>query len=333
MKNIKTLITITLSALLALVGTSFAQEAVRGTGEISTEILDSAPKTTYTEDKSGVKWKDFNTGKQIRDIGRRLGAEIKFQAEENKAAYPYCSGQPDYKYKAARVFPGEKLGADIIFMSKSAKAGTFKNLTRIVSGYIERAYGIPMESADAIAQKVCWWNTAHYQDTAYFAKSFEPRVLEVFSNSTKKIGLSQNYKNWPGQARIVIPFAMVKAQDATAQTPAEEVENQEIPEDLKEETPQEEVPAQEETTQDETAQETPAEEESTEATEEVIAPAQEEVQEQANQGTLEQVSIEKQAVSKNSLFPVVIVLSLLLLLALIIIAVLAVKYKKSNNSN
>ena len=142
-------------------------------------------------------------------MGRRLGAEAKYQAEVNKSAFPFSSGQPDYKYKASRVFPGKKAGADVIYIGRLSKVCTFKNLNRVISGYIERAYGISMEQADQVALKVCYWNTNHYNDRAYFTKNFEHRVVEVFENRTKNIGLARSYKNWH-PARIVIPFVLVQ---------------------------------------------------------------------------------------------------------------------------
>lgn len=182
--------------------------AVDGAASIDTDILATAKREKYTEDFSYVAPKNYSTGKQIRDMGRRLGAEVKYQAEVNKSPYPFSSGQPDYKYKASRVFPGKKAGADVIYIGRLSKVCTFKNLNRVISGYIERAYGVSMEQADQISLKVCYWNTNHYNDRAYFVKNFEHRVVEVFENRTKSIGLARSYKNWH-PARIVIPFVLV----------------------------------------------------------------------------------------------------------------------------
>ena len=188
-------------------GFLFADDA---SAAVDMDILSKATRETYIEDNSSVAWKDYNTGKQIRDMGRRLGAEVRYQAEVNGTLYPFSSGYPDYKYKAARVFPGKKAGADVIYLGRLSKLGTFKNLNRVVSGYIEKAYGVSMEQADQIAMKVCYWNTNHYNDKSYFKENFEVRVLEVFENRTKTIGLARSYKNWPGNARIVIPFTIVQ---------------------------------------------------------------------------------------------------------------------------
>ena len=185
----------------------FAEDA---SAAVDMDFLSKAKKETYIEDTSGVSWKNYNTGKQIRDMGRRLGSEVRFQAEENKSPYPFSSGYPDYKYKAARVFPGQKAGADVLYIGRRARVGTFKNLNRVLSGYIEKAYGVSMEDADQIALKVCYWNTNHYNDRSYFRANFEYRVLEVFENRTKTLGLARSYKNWPGNARVVIPFTIVK---------------------------------------------------------------------------------------------------------------------------
>jgi len=204
--------------LCAAMGTLFAAET--STAEVDTSLLDKAKAEKYIDNKSPVSWRLFNTGKQIRDMGRKVGAEVRYQAEVNKTEFPFSSGYPAYKYKAARVFPGDKAGADILYIGRLSKVDTFKNLNRVVSGYIEAAYNIPMEKADIIAQKVCYWNTNHYNDRAYFTQNFQHRVVEVFSNRTKIIGLARSYKNWPGKTRIVIPFVLIKETVPEAVEPA-----------------------------------------------------------------------------------------------------------------
>lgn len=226
--------------LCAATGFLFAAEAA----QIDTSILDKAYAETYIDDAAPVSWKNYNTGKQIRDMGRRLGAEIKYQEQVNHAESPYAGGSPDFKYKAVRVYPGTKAGADVIYVEKHAGVNTIRNMRRIVSGYIERAYDIPMDKADEIAGKVCYWNTNHYDDKAYFKANFQVRIREVFANKTSVIGLARSYKNWPGKTRIVIPFVLIKetvpdavepapqpevtAPEPQAEAPAAEPENTEV---------------------------------------------------------------------------------------------------------
>jgi hypothetical protein len=208
--------------LCAATGLLFAADA--GKAQIDTSLLDKAYAETYINDKAAVPWKEYSTGKQIRDMGRRLGAEIQFQEQTNHAASPFAGGSPDFKYKAVRIYPGTKAGADVIYVNKNAKLSSIQNLRRIVSGYIERAYGIPMEQADVTAKKVCYWNTNHYNDKAYFRSNFQVRVREVFSNRTSIIGLARSYKNWPGKTRIVIPFVLIKETVPDAVEPATQPE-------------------------------------------------------------------------------------------------------------
>jgi Borrelia P83/100 protein. len=204
--------------LCAATGFLFAAEAKEA--QIDTSILDKAYAETYINDTSVISWKHYSTGKQIRDMGRRLGAEIKYQEQVNHADSPYAGGSPDFKYKAVRIYPGTKDGADVIYVEKHATVNTIQNMRRIVSGYIERAYDIPMVKADEIAKKVCYWNTNHYNDKEYFKANFQVRVREVFSNKTSIIGLARSYKNWPGKTRIVIPFVLIKESVPDAVQPA-----------------------------------------------------------------------------------------------------------------
>src|SRR5574344_128638 len=217
-------------AAVLLLGAScllFAEEAT--TVKVDTDVLDKAYVETYINDKSPVSWKNYSSGKQIRDMGRRLGAEIKYQAEVNKTEFPYSSGSPDFKYRAARIFPGNKEGADVLYINKNARVNTIANVRRVVSGYIERAYGVTMEQADEIAEKVCYWNTNHYNERAYFTENFQHRVVEVFSNKTKIVGLARSYKNWPGKTRIVIPFKLIQETAPEAVEPQQPVKEVEAP--------------------------------------------------------------------------------------------------------
>ena len=185
--------------------------------QIDTALLDTAKRVNYIEDTSPVPKNEFNTAKQIRDMGRRLGGSIKRQEAKHKNEAPYASGAPSKKYRALRVPSSENLpGADIIYIAPNAKVGTIKALAFIVSGYIEEAYGLPQSQADTLAQKTCWWNTNHYDDRNYFTKHFNARILEAFSDETAVIGLADSYKNWAGHARIVIPFMAEKMRDIQA---------------------------------------------------------------------------------------------------------------------
>ena len=188
--------------------------------EIDTKLLDKAKKVRFIEDKTPVSRREYSTGKQIRDTGRMLGKEIRHQEKVQKKAVPYVTGAPSYKYKAMRIYSSDtKAGADVIFISKTAEVTTTKGLFRIVSGYIEAAYGIPMEQADKIAVKVCWWNNNHYDENDYFAENFNSAVLAAFSNETTAAGLAASYKYWPGKTRIIIPFLFVKQEVPAAVEP------------------------------------------------------------------------------------------------------------------
>ena len=189
--------------------------------EIDTKLLDEAKKVRFIEDKSPVSRLEYSTGRQIRNTGRTLGNEIRRQEQDQKKTSPYVNGAPSYKYKAMRVYASDtKAGADVIYISTAAEVSTTKGLFRIVSGYIEAAYGITMEQADKIAVKVCWWNNNHYDENDYFAANFNPEVLAAFSNETTVTGLAASYTYWPGKTRIIIPFLFVKQEVPVAVEPA-----------------------------------------------------------------------------------------------------------------
>jgi hypothetical protein len=273
--------------LCAVAGFLFAADKA----EIDTALLDKAYSETYINDKSPVSWRFINSGKQIRDMGRRLGEEMRYQEQTMKASSPYASGSPSFKYKVVRVYPGTKAGADVLYVAKNAGVSTIQNMRRVVSGYIEKAYGIPMDKADIIAKKVCYWNTNHYNDTAYFRVHFQVRVREVFSNRTSVIGLARSYKNWSGKTRIVIPFVLIQETVPNAVEPAAPQ-----PETVQPETPQQDIAP---------VPETPAEPKP-------VVPAE-------------------QTVSKSSgLSPVSIILIVLLAIAVIVLIISLIKLHNNN---
>lgn len=206
--------------------------------EIDTSLLDEAKKVTYRENYAKVSWRNFNTGKQIRDMGRTLGRGIVYQEQVAKEAEPMVSGAPSYKYRAARIYSGDLAGADVLYINKNAKVDTTKCLFRVVSGYIEKAYDIPMAQADKIAKKVCWWNNNHYNEKDYFTEHFDPKVLEAFNEKTDVIGLAASYKYWPGKTRIVIPFVFVKEEAPATVEPAPVEETPAEPEPVAEPVPE-----------------------------------------------------------------------------------------------
>jgi len=189
--------------------------------EIDTALLDTARKVRYIEDRSPVPSSQYNTGKQIRDTGRLLGAAVLYQENVQKNPRPFADGAPSHKYAVIRVYSSPNMpGADVLYIANNAGVTTTKALFRIVSGYIERAYGIPMQQADRTAEKVCWWNNNHYEDRGYFSARFNPAVLSAFSDKTTVVGLAASWKHWAGKTRIVIPFVPVQEQAPSADEPA-----------------------------------------------------------------------------------------------------------------
>ncbi|MCK9170570.1 MAG: hypothetical protein M0P01_09165 [Treponema sp.] len=190
--------------------------------EIDTALLNTAKKVQYIEDKTSVSRRFYNTDKQIRDMGRTLGKSIQYQEQILKNPNPYEDGTPSYKYMALRIYSSnDKAGADIIYIGKSANVTTSGCLFRIISGYIEKAYDIPMKQADIIAEKVCWWNNNHYEDKNYFVTNFNSKVLDAFSDRTSVIGLAASWKYWPGRTRIIIPFVLFQKENSSVREPVQ----------------------------------------------------------------------------------------------------------------
>lgn len=173
------------------------------------DLINSAKKVSYIEDTSPVPKSEYNTREEIKNMGRRLARTV-LRLEKQKSLSPiYAYGEPDKKYRVSRVYESELLpGSDVLYLAPNAKVTTAKALFFIVSGYLEEAFSLSEKTSDSLAEKICYWNTNHYDEKNYFAGRFSPDVINAFAGETAVIGLADSYKNWAGHTRIIIPFTL-----------------------------------------------------------------------------------------------------------------------------
>lgn len=160
---------------------------------IDEALIGEAGAAVYAEDKSPVKDEEKSTAAELLEVGRHL------------ASGTASNG----KYLAARAAGGGNTfrSADVIFVGEKALVTTTRCLFLIVAGYLEEVSQLKGDAAYKAAQSICYWNSAHYGDSAYFAGLFGEGVNAPFAEHTKSIGLSLSYKEWRGKARIVVPWA------------------------------------------------------------------------------------------------------------------------------
>jgi hypothetical protein len=111
------------------------------------------------------------------------------------------------KYEAIRVFDPSQtrlLGADIIVFNAGAQVNTVDNVQRIVTGYLETAFGFSPADAARLSVLVTKYNAAHRGDIAYLSQKYSPSVMSYLN--AENAGLALNYAEWPGKTRLLIPL-------------------------------------------------------------------------------------------------------------------------------
>lgn len=186
------------------------------------DLVDAASYTAYTEDKSPVRKAEISTKEELLDLGKQL-----FSGSASNGKYLAVRGASNVKNAERDNInnvnadstestnkPVTGRTADVIFIGDGSNVTTTRCLFLIIAGYLQSYPSFTEDTAYTAAQKICWWNSAHYGDTEYFEKLFG-QACNSFADKTKSIGLSLSYKDWPGNTRIIIPWTMGDASVAT----------------------------------------------------------------------------------------------------------------------
>ncbi|MGC8869500.1 MAG: P83/100 family protein, partial [Brevinematia bacterium] len=106
-------------------------------------------------------------------------------------------------YSIVRVKPKEdKLGADIIFISKKSKLKHINALRTIIAEYLSTKYNYTFENAYTIAIFATYYNAIYRGNIEYFKSKYSE---ELFKFTSKNIGISTKYYEWAGKTELVIP--------------------------------------------------------------------------------------------------------------------------------
>lgn len=161
--------------------------------------LEGGAKGRYVEfqNYTGVHAK-IDSAESIKDIGRLLGESIKAGRKD--------AGDKG-KYYVVHAYSKEeegKLSADIMFLGKNAGVDHIKNLRRIISAYLNRAYGYSEKDSDTLSVFITVYNAVYRADLPYFKSRYTAEVTSYLSG--KNCGLSSSYIEWAGKSEIVIPL-------------------------------------------------------------------------------------------------------------------------------
>lgn len=151
------------------------------------------------EDYEGPN-KTRSSHNQIVQIGKDLKKYLK------KEKYTFMG-----KYTMVHAVDpaSEKLNADIFIIEKKAKVDTIYNIRRILSGYLQEAYGYSYRDAFTLAKFITYYNAVYRSDMDYFNGKYSDKVLSYLSD--KNAGIAISYKEWPGKSRVLIPLRKDKA--------------------------------------------------------------------------------------------------------------------------
>ena len=143
----------------------------------------------------------INSVDQIRGIGSSLAPTIAADPDTFKTV-----GTPNRYYIIHAVDPKEteKFDADILVIGENATVDHIRNLRRIISAYLESAYGYSRADADTIATFATVYNAVYRNNSDNFTAKYKKIVTDNLTAG--KIGISTNYQEWPGTTQIVIPL-------------------------------------------------------------------------------------------------------------------------------
>ena len=199
MKKLSAILVLSLFVLCSMFAQKVDESELRGVNETVEFINYTGPH------------KVIDSASAIKSIGTGLGNSItpsRSSTAGNRNKY--------YVVHAVDASESGKLDADILFIGKDATVDHIKNLRRIISGYLQSAYGYSEKDADTLAVFVTVYNAVYRGKYDVYQKKYKKVVLDNLSSSN--CGLSVNYKDWPGKSEIVIPLYDVNGGISTVDT-------------------------------------------------------------------------------------------------------------------
>ena len=127
----------------------------------------------------------------------------------------------------------EGLDADIFVPLETASVDHIDNLRRIISGFLQEAYGYGAADADLLARWSTIYNAVVRGEMEFFEERYKPVVTDNLTAATA--GLSRRYDEWPGQSRVVIPLAEGAAPGVLGSVEPGELGDERVVEELRSE--------------------------------------------------------------------------------------------------
>lgn len=145
----------------------------------------------------------FNSDAEIRGIGSSLAESLKSTNMNNQSIH---GSQQRYQFiHAVDPSTNTKFDADILILGTQSNVDHIDNIRRILSAYLSTAYGYSTKEASTLATYITVYNAVYRGKMDIFNSKYKPVVLGYLSQES--VGLSVNYKDWPGKTQIVIPLS------------------------------------------------------------------------------------------------------------------------------
>ena len=186
---------------LCLLTACFSLGVYASTIEVNETELQASASDAIEFENYGGPYAVIESADAILGIGRRLGEEVAADLETPATI------QPGAKYTLVHAIDmqtGTALDADILILNENAGVDHIKNLRRIITGYLEAAYGYSRPDAETVATFVTIYNAVYRGNMDNFKAKYKDIVLQYLSS--EKVGLSTKWQDWPGKSQIVIPL-------------------------------------------------------------------------------------------------------------------------------
>lgn len=144
---------------------------------------------TIIRANDATKQNDINTGKKLAELIAQIPNKIHSVDKVN----------------LQRISPTkDSFGGDIITIAPEKNFGHINRFHRIITGYIQSAFQYDQKDADLISRYIIYYNGLHRKHLEYFKKKYTSPLAEHLNS--KYVGISTNYKEWPGKTQIIIPI-------------------------------------------------------------------------------------------------------------------------------
>ncbi len=186
-----------ISFLLVLLIQAFTLSAL----EVAVEEVNKA-----REYQQGIVFQNFTGRHQVTDTAaqiRNLGKALATMSTQPNRLYTISN-----KYSVVEVTNDQNdnlYSAAVISIDRSARVDHIRNVRQIVAGYLENKFNYSAQEADTLAFFLSFYNAYYRSNVEYLRTVYKPELFQFVNE--QNAGLSTNYRDWPGNSRLIIPLA------------------------------------------------------------------------------------------------------------------------------